>query len=243
VVVRPFRALTPLLDLPAVAHRQDVGLRPGDVLGEKGVVGGCLSEERERTGIKSLRVRYNEVFGFFIEVPRSAAKQVPKNYERRATITHAERYITPELKEYESLILNARDRIQELETELFQQVSRQVAGYGERIMALAGALANLDVVTALAEVAVRCGYVRPQLDEGSIIEIKEGRHPVVERSLGGNAFVPNDVCLANDDAQVIILTGPNMSGKSTYLRQIGLIVILAQIGSYVPGRQGRDWPW
>ncbi len=195
---------------------------------------GLEKQEQQKTGVKSLRVGYNKVFGYYLEVSNANLPQVPDYYIRKQTLVGGERFYTPELKEYESLILNARDRIQELESELFQQVTRQVAGYGERILTLAGALANLDVVTALADVAVRYRYVRPQLDEGSAIEIKDGRHPVVERSLSGNAFVPNDVYLANDDAQVIILTGPNMAGKSTYLKQVALIVLLAQTGSFVP---------
>jgi DNA mismatch repair protein MutS len=144
-----------------------------------------------------------------------------------------ERFFTPELKEYESLILNARERIAEMETGLFRRLCRQVAAASERILALAGALADIDVLAALAEVAVRYNYVRPRLTDGNEINIRQGRHPVVERGLA-EGFVPNDIYLCNDDAQLIVLTGPNMSGKSTFLRQVALIVLLAQIGSYVP---------
>ncbi|MBA7698092.1 DNA mismatch repair protein MutS [subsurface metagenome] len=145
-----------------------------------------------------------------------------------------ERFFTPELKEYESLILNARDRIAELESNIFHRVCRQVATAGERIVAVANALANTDVFSGLAEVAVRYSYVRPKLTTDNEIVISQGRHPVVEGSLIDSSFVPNDTYLSNDDAQLIILTGPNMAGKSTYLRQVALIVLLAQIGSFVP---------
>ncbi len=191
-------------------------------------------QEQEKTGIKSLKVGYNKVFGYYIEVSKPNLAQVPQDYIRKQTLVGGERFFTPELKEYESLILNARDRINELETNLFQRVCRQVATASERILAVAGALANTDVVSSLAEVAVRYGYVRPELTTDKEIAISEGRHPVVERSLLDSSFVSNDSYLSNDDAQLIILTGPNMAGKSTYLKQVALIVLLAQIGSFVP---------
>jgi len=191
-------------------------------------------QERERTGIKSLKIGFNNVFGYYIEVSRSNLSQVPQDYIRKQTLVGGERFFTPELKEYESLILNARDRIAEMETSLFRRVCRQVAAASERILALADALANIDVFAGLAEVAVRYNYVRPKLTDGNEIDIKQGRHPVVERSLTEGSFVPNDIYLSNDDAQLIVLTGPNMSGKSTYLRQVALLVLLAQIGSFVP---------
>ncbi|MBA7477503.1 DNA mismatch repair protein MutS [subsurface metagenome] len=192
------------------------------------------SQEREKTGIKSLRVGFNKVFGYYIEVSKSNLPQVPQHYIRKQTLVGGERFFTPELKEYESLILNARDRIAELETDIFRRVCRQVASASERILAVADALANTDVFSSLAEVAVRYSYVRPKLTTDNEIIIKEGRHPVVEGSLVDSSFVPNDTYLSNDDAQLIILTGPNMAGKSTYLRQVALIVLLAQIGSFVP---------
>jgi DNA mismatch repair protein MutS len=193
-------------------------------------------KERERTGIKSLKIGFNNVFGYYIEVSKANLAQVPDDYTRKQTLVNGERFITPELKEYESLILNARDRIAELEGELFRRVCRQAASASRRIQALAGALSNIDVFTALAELAVRHNYIRPALDEGNVIDIREGRHPVVERSLATGTFIPNDIYLANDDTQLIVLTGPNMSGKSTYLRQVALIVLLAQIGSFVPAQ-------
>jgi len=192
------------------------------------------SQEQEKTGIKSLKVGFNKVFGYYIEVSKSNLPQVPEHYIRKQTLVGGERFFTPELKEYESLILNARDRITELETDIFRRVCRQVATAGERIVAVANALANTDVFSSLAEVAVRYSYVRPELTTDNEIIIKEGRHPMVERGLIDSSFVPNDIYLSNDDAQLIILTGPNMAGKSTYLRQVALIVLLAQIGSFVP---------
>ncbi|MCJ7743495.1 MAG: DNA mismatch repair protein MutS, partial [Dehalococcoidales bacterium] len=191
-------------------------------------------QEREKTGIKSLKVGYNKVFGYYIEISKSNLRQVPQHYIRKQTLVNGERFITPELKEYESLILNARDRISELETHLYHQVCRQVAAASERILSLANALAHLDAFASVAEVAVRYGYVRPTPTESNEITIKEGRHPVVERALTETTFVPNDTYLANEEAQIIILTGPNMAGKSTYLKQVALIVLLAQVGSFVP---------
>jgi len=191
-------------------------------------------KERERTGIKSLKVGFNKVFGYYIEVSKPNLLQVPQDYIRKQTLVGGERFFTPELKEYESLILNAEDRIAELEAQLFRQVCNQVGADSERISASSLALANIDVFSSLAEVAVRYSYVRPKLTTDSEIVISEGRHPVVERSLLEGSFVPNDVYLSNGDAQLIVLTGPNMSGKSTYLRQVALIVLLAQVGSFVP---------
>ncbi|MFP3974798.1 MAG: DNA mismatch repair protein MutS [Chloroflexota bacterium] len=190
-------------------------------------------KERERTEIKSLKVGYNKVFGYYIEVTSPHLDRVPDDYIRKQTLTGAERYVTSELKEYESLILNAQERIGELEASLFKQVCRQVAGWGERILGTANAIAHIDVLSAFAEAAVRYGYVRLQLTDENVIDITDGRHPVVERMVQ-EGFVPNDTFLSNDDAQLIILTGPNMAGKSTYLRQVALIVLMAQIGSFVP---------
>jgi len=191
-------------------------------------------QERARTGIKSLKVGYNKVFGYYIEVSKPNLGQVPQSYIRKQTLTEGERFFTPELKEYESLILNAESKIAELESEIFRRVCRQISTVSELILAVVNAIAQVDVLSSLAEVAVRYSYTRPKLTLDNEITIKEGRHPVVERSLSGGSFVPNDVFLSNDDAQIIILTGPNMSGKSTYLRQVALIVLLAQIGSFVP---------
>jgi DNA mismatch repair protein MutS len=189
--------------------------------------------ERERTGIKSLKVGYNRVFGYYIEVTKANANLVPADYIRRQTLVNAERYITPQLKEYESLVLNAEERILELEGQLYRQVMAQVASASQRLLATATALADLDVSAALAEVGEANRYVRPTLTNDDVIDIKGGRHPVVEQMLSGEAFTPNDTHLSDDQA-IVVLTGPNMSGKSTYLRQVALIVLMAQIGSYVP---------
>ncbi|MFC1907807.1 DNA mismatch repair protein MutS [Chloroflexota bacterium] len=191
-------------------------------------------QEREKTGIKSLKVGFNKVFGYYIEVSKSNLSQVPQNYIRKQTLVNGERFFTPELKEYESLILNARDKIAELEANLFHRICRQVATASERILAVADALANIDVFSSLAEVAVHYSYVRPELTTDNRIVINQGRHPMVERSLIDSSFVSNDTYLSNDDVQLVILTGPNMAGKSTYLRQVALIVFMAQIGSFVP---------
>ena len=190
--------------------------------------------ERERTGIRNLRVGYNQVFGYYLEVSKSNLGQVPGDYIRRQTLANGERYIVPELKEYESLVLNARERVGELERSLFRQVCAQIANFADSIGKLASAMASVDVFASLAEVAVRYHYVRPELSLSSSIVIRNGRHPVVERHLGAGSFVPNDVNVSNDDARVLVLTGPNMAGKSTFIRQVGIIVLLAQVGSFVP---------
>ena len=196
-------------------------------------------KERERTGIKSLKVGYNRVFGYYIEISNSNLAQAPEDYVRRQTLVGGERFITPEMKEYESLIMNAQDRIGEIEGALFRQVCQQVAGHAEQILSTARAIANIDVFASLAEVASRFGYVRPVLDEGDAVTIKQGRHPVVERMLPAGDFVANDAALASGGEQLIILTGPNMAGKSTYIRQVAVIVLMAQIGSFVPADSAR----
>ncbi len=189
--------------------------------------------ERQRTGIKSLKVGYNKVFGYYIEVTTANAALVPAHYIRKQTLVNAERYITPELKEYESLVLNAEERILELEGQIYRQVLAQIAAAAPRLLATAQAIAELDVAAALAEVAEANRYVRPELAEDGIIDIKAGRHPVVEKFLTGEPFTPNDAYLSPEQA-IVILTGPNMSGKSTFLRQVAHIVLMAQIGSFVP---------
>ena len=190
--------------------------------------------ERERTGIKSLKVGYNKVFGYYIEISRTNLPQAPDEYIRRQTLVNAERFITPQMKEYESLILNAQERIAELESTLFRQVCKQIADAAGPIMTVARAVAQVDAFASLAEVAERQGYVRPELNEGDTISIVQGRHPVVERTIDAGKFVPNDIRLSTRDEQVIMLTGPNMAGKSTFIRQVAVITLMAQIGSFVP---------
>ncbi len=196
--------------------------------------------ERARSGIKTLKIGYNRVFGYYIEVSRPHLALVPDDYQRRQTLVGGERFVTEQLKEYESRILNARERIGELESGIFRQVCAQVAAEGKRLLALAAAVAAIDVHLAFAEAAARYGYCRPELSDDGEIVIRDGRHPSVERALGtAGAFVPNDVHLSNADAQIIVLTGPNMAGKSTYLRQVALTVLMAQIGSFVPAASAR----
>lgn len=194
--------------------------------------------ERERSGIRTLKVGYNKVFGYYIEITTPNVPQAPKDYIRKQTLSNAERYITPELKEYESLILNAEERLVEVETTLFRALCGEISQYAPRLFALAQRLAELDVYSALAEVAIRQRYVRPELVAESVIEIRGGRHPVVENRLRDEPFVPNDVTLTPDEL-VHVITGPNMSGKSTFLRQVALIVLMAQIGSFVPAESAR----
>ena len=200
------------------------------------------SVERARTGVKSLKVGYNKVFGYYIEVTTANAALIPADYIRKQTLVNAERYITPDLKEYESLVLNAEERILELEGQLFRQLLAQIAAAAPRLLATAAAIAELDVAAALAEVAEANRYVRPILADdgvaGASIDITGGRHPVVEKFLTGEPFTPNDTHLSPEQA-IVILTGPNMSGKSTFLRQVAHIVLMAQIGSYVPADSAR----
>jgi DNA mismatch repair protein MutS len=192
--------------------------------------------ERERTGIKSLKVGFNKVFGYYLEVTKANTESVPEEYIRKQTLVNAERYITPELKEYETRVLKAEDRIRELEAELFQDVCARVGGQSARLLKTARAVARLDVCAGLAEVAARKGFVRPEVLEEDVIEIREGRHPVVEEFLVGKRFVPNDTVF-DEGERIRILTGPNMSGKSTYLRQVALIALMSQMGSFVPASQ------
>ncbi|MCX7798681.1 MAG: DNA mismatch repair protein MutS [Melioribacter sp.] len=196
--------------------------------------------ERERTKISSLKVSYNKVFGYYIEISHANKDKVPANYIRKQTLVNCERYITPELKEYEEKILNAQENIAKLEYELFEQIRNAAASAVETIQENAQLIAMLDCFQSFADCAEDYNYVKPILDESDIIEIKEGRHPVVERILPpGEKFTPNDCKLSSSENQIIILTGPNMAGKSVYLRQIGLIVLMAQIGSFVPAKEAR----
>jgi DNA mismatch repair protein MutS len=197
------------------------------------------ARERARTGIASLRVRYNRVFGYYLEVTRSHLKSVPADYQRKQTLAGAERFITPELAEHEAAVLTAEEKRVALEEELFLALRSRVARHAPRLAAAASWVATLDVFASLAEVAVRHGYQRPVVDEGGAITIEQGRHPVVERFLPAGQFVPNDVSLDPEEGRVLVLTGPNMAGKSTVMRQVALIVLMAQAGSFVPARAAR----
>lgn len=247
-----------LVDDPPALHRGSRGagetgfLRAGfrpelDVLRESGRKGrewiaGLEARERERIGVASLKLRFHPVHGFAIELPRSQAARVPADYERRQTLASAERFTTPELREMEASVLGANERAAALERELLEQIRQQVLAQTRRIQESAAAAAELDALASLAEVARRDGWVRPLVDDSRRLEIRGGRHPVVERALaarGAGAFVPNDALLDPGDAQILLLTGPNMSGKSTYLRQVALLALLAQVGSFVPAESAR----
>ncbi|MGB9877548.1 MAG: DNA mismatch repair protein MutS [bacterium] len=197
------------------------------------------NKERLRTGIKSLKIGYNAVFGYYIEVTKPNLHLVPKDYIRKQTLVNAERFITEPLKELEAKVLGAEERMAELEYEIFVSLREEVTRRADEVLQVARAVAELDVLQSLAEVAVRYNYTRPIIDEGEEIVIKDGRHPVVERFMEAGRFVPNDVELNCRDKRLLIITGPNMAGKSTYLRQVALIVLMAQMGSFIPARYGK----
>ncbi|MBP7866372.1 MAG: DNA mismatch repair protein MutS [Acidobacteria bacterium] len=205
--------------------------------GGKSLIAGIEARERERTGISSLKIGYNRVFGYFLEVTRANAHLVPEDYIRKQTLVNAERYVTPELKELEEKVLHAEERMVTLEREIFQEARRSVAEQSRRVLASARVAAAVDVLAALAEAAVRNRYARPDVDASLVLEVRNGRHPVVERT--EESFIPNDCLLDGEENQLVVLTGPNMGGKSTYLRQAALIVILAQMGSFVPADAAR----
>ena len=192
------------------------------------------AKEQERTGIKSLKVRFNQVFGYYLEVTKANMDMVPADYIRKQTLVNAERFITPELKEIEDKILGAEEKSKALEYELFQELREAVVRETARIQAIARALAALDGLASLADVAVQNRYVRPQLTDDTVIDLRDGRHPVLDALMKEERFVPNDTLLDTEQNQLLIITGPNMAGKSTYIRQVALLVILAQMGSFVP---------
>ncbi|HET6282215.1 MAG TPA: DNA mismatch repair protein MutS, partial [Polyangia bacterium] len=195
--------------------------------------------ERERTGIGSLKIKHNSVFGYYIEVTRSQLPHVPADYIRKQTVANAERYVTPELTEHEQTILTADERRIALELEIFIRMRDDVAAAADRLLTLAGRVAAVDALSALAEVAHRGGYCRPEVDDSAVIDLCDGRHPVVERLSAPGGFVPNDVRLTPDGEQILIVTGPNMAGKSTLIRQVALTVVMAQMGGFVPARTAR----
>ena len=237
-----------LVDRPPLALGEDPTVRVGfdtdiDELrslrdGGKDGIARIQSDERARTGINSLKVGYNRVFGYYIEVSNTHGHKIPEDYQRRQTLTGAERYVTPALKEFEERILNAAERIESRERYLFDALRERIARAVSRLQCVARVIAELDVLSAFGEVAELEGYVRPRVTDGYDLRVVAGRHPVVERMMAREKFIPNDVTLTHG-ARVIILTGPNMAGKSTILRQIGLIVLMAQIGSFVPARSAE----
>jgi DNA mismatch repair protein MutS len=196
------------------------------------------SIERERTGIKSLKVGYNKVFGYYLEVTKTNTGMVPDEYIRKQTLVNAERYITPELKEYETLVLNAEERIHEIEGRLFHELCERLSGSSRRLLSTARMIAHLDVISSLAEAAALYKYIRPEVVSEDVLDIKGGRHPVVEHLMSAERFVPNDANFETGE-RIRIITGPNMSGKSTFLRQVALIVLMAQLGSFVPADSAR----
>ena len=207
--------------------------------GGKGVIPEMEAREKERTGIRTLKIGYNKVFGYYIEVSNSFKDQVPETYIRKQTLVNGERYITQELKDLEHEILTASERVVALEYELFTALREEICAAAQRIQRTAAALAEADALASLAAVAVHNGYCRPEVDESGVIEIREGRHPVVERMLRDTLFVPNDTFMGEKEERVAIITGPNMAGKSTYMRQVALIVLMAQMGSFVPAASAR----
>lgn len=205
----------------------------------KGFIARLEAQERARTGISTLKIRYNRVFGYSIEITKSNLASVPPDYVRRQTLANAERYITEELKNYEEKVLGAEERICSLEFDLFQEIREQVACQAERIAITADGLAVLDVLISLATIAAERNYCKPSIDESDLIDIRDGRHPVIEAMKLGERFVPNDTILDGESSQLLMITGPNMAGKSTYMRQVALIVLMAQVGSFVPASKAR----
>ena len=238
-----------ILDEPPFSVREGGIIRAGyhedvDQLREiltdtKGVIAKLEAAEKEKTGIKSLKVGFNKVFGYYIEVSKSYYDQVPETYIRKQTLTNCERYITQELKDMEHTILSAQDRIVALEYQLFCDIRDQVAAQSPRIQEIAGAVAQVDVLVSFATVAAENNYCMPTVDNSDRLEITEGRHPVVEKMRRDVLFVPNDTYMDNKEHLAAILTGPNMAGKSTYMRQVALMVLMAQMGSFVPARAAR----
>ncbi len=238
-----------LVDEPPITIREGNLIRPGadaeadrlrDILsGGSGAIAAIETAEREKTGIRTLKVGFNRVFGYYIEVSKSFANQVPDGYIRKQTLANCERYITQELKELETQVLTAKDRLVALEYQIFTKLREYLATQAARVQLSAAAVAAADCLCSLANVAVQRGYCRPEITLGPELDIRDGRHPVVEVVLKDALFVPNDTHLGGPDHQVSIITGPNMAGKSTFMRQVALIVLMAQMGSFVPARSAR----
>ena len=199
--------------------------------------------ERRRTGITSLKVRYNKVFGYYIEISKTNLGAVPEDYFRKQTLVNAERFFTEELKTFETQVLEADEKRLELEQQLFEDLRRQINRHCRRLQSMAEVVADLDCLAGLAEVGARNDYSQPQLSQTDAIAIRDGRHPVIEHFLPGGSFVPNDLELDQENQQVLIITGPNMAGKSTYIRQVALIVVMAQLGSFVPATAAGSGSW
>ena len=207
--------------------------------GGKSWIARFQAEQVRRTGINGLKVGFNKVFGYYIEITHAQGSKVPADYIRKQTVKNAERYITPELKEYEDKVLRAEDRACELEYELFSTLRDRVAADAPRLIQAGAVLAQVDVLSGLSELAAKQGYCRPEMVAESVLEIDHGRHPVLDAILSQGQFVPNDVKLGPDSGMVLLITGPNMAGKSTYIRQVALAVVLAQMGSFVPAKRAK----
>ena len=251
-ILEDFDCLEDLYELldKSISEEPPISVRDGDILKDgfheevdrlrtaktegKSWLAELEEKEREKTGIKNLRIKYNKVFGYYLEVTNSFKNLVPDYYVRKQTLTNSERYITPELKELEDTILGAEDRLVSLEYELFRQIRDQISDNVSRIQKTAKAIARLDAFVSLAVVAEQNNYCRPKINESGVIDIKNGRHPVVEKMIKNDLFIDNDTYLDNQNNRIAIITGPNMAGKSTYMRQSALIVLMAQIGSFVP---------
>ncbi len=250
----PLEDICTLIDA-SIAEEPPISLRDGGILKEgydeeidklrhaktegKSWLVELETKERERTGIKNLRIKYNKVFGYYLEVTNSYRDMVPEDYIRKQTLTNAERYITADLKELEDIILGAEDKLVALEYEIFKDIRDKIAGEVLRIQKTAKAVAGIDVFSSLALVAERNHYCRPSMNEKGVIDIKNGRHPVVEKMINNDMFIANDTYLDNKKQRISIITGPNMAGKSTYMRQTALIVLMAQIGSFVPAESAK----
>ena len=250
----PLEDIFALID-SSIAEEPPISIRDGGILKEgydeeidklrqaktegKGWLMELEAKEREKTGIKNLRIKFNKVFGYYLEVTNSNRDMVPDYYIRKQTLTNAERYITADLKELEDIILGAEDKLVSLEYEIFRDIRDKIAGEVLRIQKTAKAVAGLDVLSALALVAERNNYCRPSINEKGVIDIKNGRHPVVENMINNDMFIANDTYLDNKKQRISIITGPNMAGKSTYMRQTALIVLMAQIGSFVPAESAK----
>jgi DNA mismatch repair protein MutS len=205
----------------------------------KDFIASLQAREKEKTGISSLKVGFNKVFGYYIEVTKANIDQVPDDFIRKQTLVNAERFITPELKEYEGKVLGAEERLKNLEYEVFIEVRGKISSHTEKLQKMSSAIAELDALQSFAHIAKKHGYERPEVNDGKIINISDSRHPVIERLSSGDKFIPNDALLDSGANNISIITGPNMAGKSTYMRQVALIVLMAQIGSYVPANEAK----